>query len=116
MTGASPVPQQRAPEDDTGGVVLAYRPRGAARPPQREVPVDAPAGHGQPSEPCVVIHFAGREFVTRESMADLFLRSAGRVVVDGGSQSVPLLHEDGVELLFITPSARVRVTRAPQDE
>lgn len=112
----SPVPIAVPPEDtqaeETSGVVLAYRPRHASAASAPPVVARRPEP-ARVAEPCVIIHFAGREFLTRESMADLFLRSAGRVVVDGASQSVPLLHEDGVDLLFITPNARVRVTRAP---
>ena len=108
---ADPPRRERSPKS---GVVLAYRPRDAARRIAPKTAV-APAQQPRPAEPCVIIHFAGHEYVTRESMADLFLRSAGRVVVDGDSQSVPLLHEDGVDLLFITPTASVRVTRMPED-
>lgn len=105
-------PPEESHDEEKSGVVLAYRPRHASAAPVPPV-VARRAEPARVAEPCVIIHFAGREFVTRESMADLFLRSAGRVVVDGASQSVPLLHEDGVDLLFITPTARVRVTRAP---
>lgn len=63
-------------------------------------------------ERCFIIHFAGRDFVTRESMAEMFLRKSGRVVVDGNSALVPLLHEGGVELLLVTPSAVVKITTA----
>ncbi|WP_349897574.1 hypothetical protein [Parafrigoribacterium soli] len=115
----SPVPAQaEAKSEEKAGVVLVYRPR-AAVPASEAAPAlpDAArrSSRTRAAEPCVVIHFAGREFVTRESMADLFLRSAGRVVVDGASQSVPLLHEGGIDLLFITPNARVQVTRATNE-
>lgn len=59
-----------------------------------------------------VIHFAGQDFVTRESMAEIFLRKSGRVAVDGTSQLVPLLHESGLDLLFVTSSTVVTVTEA----
>lgn len=105
------VPLEETQDGEKSGVVLAYRPRYASAASAAPVVARRPEP-ARLDEPCVIIHFAGREFVARESMADLFLRSAGRVVVDGASQSVPLLHEDGVDLLFITPNARVRVTRA----
>ncbi len=63
-------------------------------------------------ERCFVIHFAGQDFVTRESMAEIFLRKSGRVAVDGAAELVPLLHENGLDLLFVTSESVVTVTEA----
>jgi hypothetical protein len=95
--------------------ILPYRPRaGAAKrtpdPADRADPVD-PAPERSP-ERCFVIHFAGQDFVTRQSMAEMFLRKSGRVAIDGTPQLVPLLHEDGLDLLLVTSSTVVTVTEA----
>lgn len=97
-----------------GAEVLPYRPRQLAEKPIATAQAlsaqthNAQAPHNQRGpERCFVIHFGGHDFVTRESMAEMFLRKSGRVVVDGSSALVPLLHEGGVELLFVTPSTVV---------
>lgn len=91
--------------------VLPYRNRRDAEKRVGTAAPSAPAPKRGP-ERCFVIHFAGQDFVTRESMAEIFLRKSGRVVVDGNSQLVPLLHENGLDLLFVTPSTAVTITKA----
>lgn len=89
--------------------ILPYRPRpGAAK--RAADPVD-PTPERSP-ERCFVIHFAGQDFVTRQSMAEIFLRRSGRVAIDGTPQLVPLLHEDGLDLLLVTSSSVATVTEA----
>jgi hypothetical protein len=58
----------------------------------------------------VVISYGGREFTARPSMADVFLRNCRKVLDSGHSELVPLLHEDGVELLLVSPGVAIRVT------
>jgi hypothetical protein len=94
---------------EIGAEVLPYRPRQRAEKPK---PAVRAVANQRGPERCFVIHFGGHDFVTRESMAEMFLRKSGRVVVDGGSALVPLLHEGGVELLFVTPSTVVTITPA----
>ncbi len=65
----------------------------------------------QDSEPRYLIHIDGHDLLARESMAEMFLRKAGRIVAEGAAELVPLLHEDGVELLFVSPSTVLRITR-----
>jgi hypothetical protein len=57
----------------------------------------------------VVISYGGREFVARPSMADVFLRNSRKVLDSGHSELVPLLHEDGVELLLVSRGVAIRV-------
>jgi len=101
--------------------VLSYRPR-------RDTPtrIDAQTASVAPMTPVnpspppsehrvdrrFVIHIDGRDFVAKENKAEMFLRKSGRVVADGNSQLVPLLHEGGVELLSVTPATAVRITEA----
>jgi hypothetical protein len=87
--------------------VLPYRPRQDAV--KRVANPAAPAPKRSP-ERCFVIHFAGQDFVTRESMAEIFLRKSGRVAVDGAAELVPLLHENGLDLLLVTSSTVVTVS------
>lgn len=89
--------------------VLPYHPRKDAVKRVSNPVIPAPK---RVPERCFVIHFAGQDFVTRESMAEIFLRKSGRVAVDGTSQLVPLLHENGLDLLFVTSSTVVTVTEA----
>ena len=54
------------------------------------------------AEEVVVIHFAGREFLTRISMAKIFLHRFEAVIAGDSSELVPLLHEGGIEMLAVT--------------
>jgi hypothetical protein len=54
------------------------------------------------AEEVVVIHFAGREFLTRISMAKIFLHRFEAVIAEDGSELVPLLHVGGIEMLAVT--------------
>jgi hypothetical protein len=61
-------------------------------------------------ERLVTIHCVGREFVTRLTMADIFLRRSSDVIADGGSELVPLLHQGGLELIFVSEVTEIKVT------
>ncbi|TXN32294.1 hypothetical protein [Lacisediminihabitans profunda] len=58
----------------------------------------------------VVIHCIGREFLTRISMAKIFLRQSEEVIARDGSELVPLLHEGGIELLTVSRLMPIFVT------
>jgi hypothetical protein len=62
------------------------------------------------AEEVVVIHFAGREFLTRISMAEIFLNRFEAVSAEAGSELVPLLHEGGIEMLAVTRFMPTSVT------
>jgi hypothetical protein len=66
----------------------------------------------QAAERLVTIHCVGREFVTRLTMADIFLRRSSDVIADGGSELVPLLHQDGLEMIFVSEVTEITVTDA----
>jgi hypothetical protein len=53
-------------------------------------------------EEAVLIHFAGCEFLTRISMAKIFLHRLEAVIAEDGSELVPLLHVGGIEMLAVT--------------
>lgn len=89
--------------------VLPYRPRQAA---VKRIASPANPAPKRGPERCFVIHFAGQDFVTRESMAEIFLRKSGRVAAEGSAELVPLLHENGLDLLLVTSSTVVTVTEA----
>jgi hypothetical protein len=61
-------------------------------------------------ERLVTIGCVGREFVTRLSMADVFLSRSSNVIADGGSELVPLLHQDGLEMIFVSGATEITVT------
>ncbi|HEY8914651.1 hypothetical protein [Lacisediminihabitans sp.] len=73
-------------------------------------PVETPAR----AEGLVVIRCVGREFLTRISMATIFLRRSGEVIASDGSELVPLLHEGGIELLAVTKSMPITVAEVPE--
>lgn len=64
----------------------------------------------QPEEQLVAIHCVGREFLTRLTMAHIFLRRSAAVTADGGSELVPLLHQDGLEMIFVSEHTEITVT------
>jgi hypothetical protein len=61
-------------------------------------------------EGLVVIRCVGREFLTRISMAKIFLRRSEEVIARDGSELVPLLHEGGIEMLAVTRLMPISVT------
>jgi hypothetical protein len=85
LSGRSPVPRR-------AGILSSAEPPKPAR------------------ERLVIIRCAGREFLTRLSMATIFLRRSGEVIATDGSELVPLLHEGGVDLLAVTKSMPITVT------
>lgn len=61
------------------------------------------------AEGLVVIRCVGREFLTRISMATIFLRRSQEVIASDCSELVPLLHEGGIELLAVSKSMPITV-------
>ncbi len=57
----------------------------------------------------VCIHHGGRRFVASAEMAGIFLRHAQRLIDDGDTQLVPLLHREGVELLLVSAATPLSV-------
>jgi hypothetical protein len=43
-------------------------------------------------------------------MARIFLRRSSDVVADGGSELVPLLHQGGLEMIFVSDHTDITVT------
>ncbi len=93
----SPAPPKAEPER---GEVLMSRVRATA----------ATARPLLAREGLVVIRCVGREFLTRISMAKIFLRRSEEVIARDGSELVPLLHEGGIELLAVTRLMPIFVT------
>jgi hypothetical protein len=58
-----------------------------------------------------VISVAGREFRTTDTMGDIFLAHAADIISRAETQLVPLLHEGGVEMLFIGPTCEISVAQ-----
>ena len=83
---------RRRPARERRGELLQYRPR-FAQPP-------AVAGP-ETCEDTVTIFHGGRNFFATHEMAECFLAKARRVLDAHGAESVALLHEGGLELLFI---------------
>ncbi|WP_349899092.1 hypothetical protein [Parafrigoribacterium soli] len=52
----------------------------------------------------VCVHYGGRRFIASFEMAGIFLRRAQRLIDSGEAELVPLLHEDGLEMLHVAPS------------
>lgn len=60
-----------------------------------------PAGTNPATTRPVCIRYGGRDFIASSEMAGIFLRRAQRLIDDGDAQLVPLLHRDGIELLYV---------------
>jgi hypothetical protein len=54
-----------------------------------------------PSE-LVCVHYGGRQFVATYEMAGIFLRRAQRLIDAEDAELVPLVYEDGLELLYVS--------------
>lgn len=81
-----------------GGTVAAAREHHAAM-------------HRQPSE-SVCVHYGGRQFITTYEMAGIFLRRAQRLIDAEDAELVPLVYEDGLELLYVSSAMPFSVHEA----
>jgi hypothetical protein len=64
-----------------------------------------PGADGRPDRANeVCLHVIGRCFRTTREQADLFLRYVETSMFRGRHELAPLLHSDGVDLLFVTAS------------
>ncbi|WP_346232584.1 hypothetical protein [Parafrigoribacterium mesophilum] len=91
-----------------GREIVALHPHRDPMASGSEIPTSRTEAEREPAT--VVISYGGREFTARPSMADVFLRNCRKVLDSGHSELVPLLHEDGVELLLVSPGVAIRVT------
>ncbi len=66
--------------------------------PARKTPAAAPSRDRE------YIHYGGRVFSCTPDMAAIFLRHAREVIEAGAEELVPLLHSEGIELLFVSRS------------
>lgn len=88
-TESGPADAERRRNDaPDGGTVAAAREQHAAL-------------HRQPSE-SVCVHYGGRHFITTYEMAGIFLRRAQRLIDAEDAELVPLVFEDGLELLYVS--------------
>jgi hypothetical protein len=50
----------------------------------------------------VCVHYGGRQFICSYEMAGIFLRRAQRLIDAEDAELVPLVFEDGLELLYVS--------------
>jgi len=55
------------------------------------------------------VHHSGRWFRTTLDLASAFIRRVHALTDQGGAELVPLLHESGVELLFVSSQTPLQV-------
>jgi hypothetical protein len=60
-----------------------------------------------------IISVAGRTFHASATMGDIFLAHVSDIVGRGETALVPLVHEGGVEQLFVGPTSVISVADAP---
>jgi hypothetical protein len=63
----------------------------------------------------VCIRYGGHDFVASPEMAGVFLRRAQQLIDDGDAQLVPLLHRDGIELLYVAAETPFSVHDTPDE-
>jgi hypothetical protein len=61
---------------------------------------------------CRTIVVGGRRFQASETMCEIFLAHVSDTISRGATETVPLLHEGGVDMLLISPTTTVRVEPA----
>jgi hypothetical protein len=72
-----------------------------------------PGGASQmPSEMC--IHHSGRRFRASLDHASIFLRGVDKLVSSGRSDLVPLLHDGGIDMLYVSASTPL-IVHDPRD-
>jgi hypothetical protein len=62
-----------------------------------------------PREIAICVHHSGRCFRTTFDLASAFIRRAHALTDQGGAELVPLLHESGIELLFVSSQTPLQV-------
>jgi hypothetical protein len=60
-----------------------------------------------------VISVAGRSFHASTTMGDIFLAHVSDIIGRGETALVPLVHEGGVEQLFVGPTSVISVADTP---
>jgi hypothetical protein len=62
----------------------------------------------------VCIHYGGHDFTASPQMAGIFLRQAQQLIDEGDAQLVPLLHREGIELLYVDADIPFSVSEVPE--
>ncbi len=62
-----------------------------------------------PREIAICVHHSGRTFRTTFDLASAFIRRANGLIDRGESELVPLLHESGLELLYVSAQTPLQV-------
>ena len=60
-------------------------------------------------DPGICVHHRGRCYVTTRLHAGIFLRRVQGLADRGASELVPLLHDDGLDLLFVASNIPLQV-------
>jgi hypothetical protein len=68
----------------------------------------------RPSE-LVCVHYGGRQFIATYEMAGIFLRRAQRLIDAEDAELVPLVYEDGLELLYVSSAMPFSVHDADEE-
>ncbi len=61
---------------------------------------------------CRIVVVGGQRYRASETMCEIFLAHVSDTISRGATETVPLLHEGGVDMLLIGPSTTVRVESA----
>ncbi|MFF1573067.1 hypothetical protein ACFVWR_09980 [Leifsonia sp. NPDC058292] len=62
-----------------------------------------------------VVSHGGRDYVTSDEMATIFLNQASEAIATGEPRLVVLRHTKGVELVLVTDETSYRVTKRHSD-
>jgi hypothetical protein len=73
-----------------------------------------PVGFGPATLRWVCIRYSGHHFIASLEMAGAFLRRAQQLIDDGDAQLVPLLHRDGIEILYVATETPISVHDATE--
>jgi hypothetical protein len=65
----------------------------------------------QPPEDAIsiCIHHSGRCFRVSYELASVFMRHAHRLLDDDRGELIPLLHEDGFDMLYVSPQTPLQI-------
>jgi hypothetical protein len=98
-------PREKRPANST--TQGASRLGGAGRESRGDASIPARSNYAAPrrlANELVCVHYGGRRFIASYEMAGIFLRRAQRLIDANEAELVPLLHEDGLEMLHVAPS------------
>lgn len=66
-------------------------------------------GQSAPDGFAFCIHASGRRFHVTFDLASVFMRQARRVIDADSTELVPLLHQDGFDMVFISPGTPLEI-------